>query len=69
LSDAFSFEEIEKMGSDLEGAGEILEMKSLSVSTKNATPVAAGVEASEGCAIVDDDDDEAPAAAPSQPAS
>lgn len=62
LSDAFSFEEIDKLGSDFEGAGELLEMKSHSVSTKDATPADAGLEASEGCAVVDDED-EAPAAA------
>jgi inositol hexakisphosphate/diphosphoinositol-pentakisphosphate kinase len=65
LSDAFSFEDIDKLGSDIEGAGEVLEMKPHSVSTKDATPADAGIvvasEASEGCAIIDDED-EAPVA-------
>lgn len=63
------------MSSDLEGAGEVLEMKS--VSTKHATPADAGVDASEGCAVVDDEDEvstgsaaaAAAVAAPSQSAS
>ncbi|UKZ85110.1 uncharacterized protein TrAFT101_000985 [Trichoderma asperellum] len=61
LSDAFSFEEIDKQGSDQEGAGELLEMKS--VSTKEATPADAGLDASESCAVADDEDEAPPAAA------
>lgn len=61
MSDAFSFEEIDKQGSDQEGAGELLEMKS--VSTKEATPADAGVDASESCAVADDEDEAPPAAA------
>ncbi|GFP53347.1 inositol hexakisphosphate and diphosphoinositol-pentakisphosphate kinase [Trichoderma asperellum] len=73
LSDAFSFEEIDKHASDQEGAGDLLEMKS--VSTKEATPADAGVDASESCAVADDEDEAPPppppaaaaaAAAPSQ---
>ncbi|RFU77857.1 inositol hexakisphosphate and diphosphoinositol-pentakisphosphate kinase [Trichoderma arundinaceum] len=51
LSDAFTFEEHEKQGSDQEGG---LEMKS--VSTKDMASVDPGVDESSSCAVIDDEE-------------
>ncbi|KAL7789046.1 histidine phosphatase superfamily domain-containing protein [Trichoderma ceciliae] len=50
LSDAFTFEEHDKQGSDQEGG---LEMKS--ISTKDVAPVDAGTDESTSCAVIDDE--------------